>query len=85
VSFLNPLRALLEKMSVGVKLTNIDLQAIKKLYEVRWSAEIRNWKERDTDYCMWLVSCPDVRNCIITETGQSLADTITKLLQRVFK
>lgn len=44
---------------VGVKLSTKDLQAIAKLYEIRWSADIRNWKERDTDYCLWLVSCPD--------------------------
>ena len=70
-------------MSVGVKLTQIDLQAIKKLYEVRWSADIRNWKERDTDYCLWTVSCPDKKNSYITETGTSLADTISTLLERV--
>ena len=69
-------------MSVGVKLTNTDLQAVKKLYEVRWSAEIKNWKERDTDYCIWIVSCSTLKGEFITETGQSLADTIEELLER---
>ena len=72
-------------MSIGVSLTNNDLQAIKRLYNVRWGGQIKNWKERDTDYCLWTVSCPDVKNNNITETGQSLADTITKLLERALK
>ena len=69
-------------MSIGVNLTNEDLQAIKKLYSTRWGGDIKNWKERDTDYCLWIVSCPDKRNQYITETGQSLADTITRLLEK---
>ena len=69
-------------MSIGVNLTNKDLQAIKKLYSTRWGGDIKNWKERDTDYCLWIVSCPDKRNQYITETGQSLADTITRLLEK---
>ena len=72
-------------MSIGVSLTNNDLQAIKRLYNVRWGGQIKNWKERDTDYCLWVVSCPDVKNNNITETGQSLADTITKLLETALK
>ena len=69
-------------MTIGVYLTDKDLQAIKKLYQVRWAADIRNWKERDTDYCLWLVSCPDKNGDYITETGQSLADTINVLLDK---
>lgn len=72
-------------MSVGVTLSVDDLQAIARLYRLRWSGEIKNWKERDTDYCMWFVSCPDSRNSLIIETGQSLANTIDKLLQRALK
>ena len=67
-------------MSIGVTLTDKDLEAIRKLYTIRWSADIKNWKERDTDYCLWIVTCPDQRNTSITETGQSLSDTIERLL-----
>ena len=38
-------------MSIGVNMSEKDLSAIKRLYEVRWSGDIRNWKEPDTDYC----------------------------------
>ena len=72
-------------MSIGITLTDEDLQAIKRLYKLRWGCNIQNWKERDTDYCMWIVSCPDKRNQILIETGQSLAKTIDILLERVLK
>ncbi len=69
-------------MSIGVILTEDDLAAIKQLYILRWSAEIRNWKERNTDYCLWKVSCPDRKGQYITESGQSLAKIIYILLKR---
>mgnify|MGYP001247643782 CR=1 FL=1 len=72
-------------MTIGVNLTNEDLQAVKRLYKTRWGGDIKNWKERDTDYCLWVVSCPDKNNGIITETGQILAEVIEKLLERAFK
>ena len=68
---------------IGVILTKEDLQAIKKLYEVRWSADIRNWNERGVDGCMWIVTSPDKAGNWITETGSSLSKTIDKLLQRI--
>lgn len=70
-------------MSVGVNLSTEDLQAVAKLYAVRWGANIKNWKERDTDYCQWLVSCPNHKNSWISRTGTSLAETITKLLKEL--
>jgi len=70
-------------MIIGVQLTQEDLRAVKKLFKVRWTATITNWKERETDYCMWSVSCPDKKNHHITETGNSLADTINALLAKV--
>ena len=70
-------------ISLGVNLTEEDLRAVKKLYATRWAGDIKNWKERDTDYCLWIVSCPDKNNGIITETGNSLAEVIEKLLKRV--
>lgn len=70
-------------MIVGINLSTEDLYAIAKLYEVRWSAIIRNWKERDTDYCQWIISCPDHRNHWVTHTGTSLAETITVLLKEL--
>ena len=70
-------------MSIGVVLTDDDLVAVRKLYANRWTADIKNWKERDTSYCIWIVTCPNQNNTYITETGQSLADTIKKVLERV--
>ena len=72
-------------MSIGVTLSENDLSAIKRLYEVRWTAEIRNWKETDTDYCLWLVSCPSTIGRILTEAGQCLATVIDKLLIRALE
>ena len=72
-------------MSIGINLTEEDLQAIRILYKVRWSAEIRNWKERETDYCLWKVSCPDSKGHYITEFGPSLVDTINTLLERALE
>ena len=71
-------------MAIGVNLSNADLQAIQTLYKIRWAANIKNWKERDVDGRMWIVSCPNKRNETLTETGYPLADVIYKLLQRVF-
>ena len=70
-------------MIIGIRLSTNDLQAIAKLYAVRWSATIKNWKERDTDYCQWIVTCPDLKGSWITRTGISLADTITELLKEL--
>ena len=72
-------------MSVGVTLPDKDLQAIKRLYETRWGGDIKNWKERGVEGCLWVVSCPDKNNQIITEAGQNLADVIEKLLERALK
>lgn len=72
-------------MTIGVILTDDDLQGIKKLYATRWGGDIKNWKERDTDYCLWIVSCPDKNNGTISETGQGLAEVIERLLERVFE
>ena len=69
-------------MSLGVTLTQDDLKAIRRLFEQRWTAEIMNWKERDTDYCMWFVRCPDKTGQHITTTGQSLATTIDRALSK---
>jgi len=70
-------------MYIGVDVSDKDLEAVKHLYKVRWTAQISNWKERDTDYCMWAVMCPDLQGHFITETGNSLADTIYKLLENI--
>ncbi len=68
---------------IGVELSDGDLEAIRVLYRARWSAELYNWKERGTDYCMWFVRIPDARNRFLVETGQSLEDTIYRLLLRL--
>ena len=67
---------------LGVELSNADLQAIKKLYRVRWTAEIINWKEKGCDGCMWKVTCPDKNNKLIVQYGQVLSDTIEELLKQ---
>lgn len=68
---------------LGVELSNTDLLAIKKLYRVRWTAEITNWKEKGCDGCMWKVTCPDKNNKLIVQYGQVLSDTIEELLKQV--
>ena len=68
---------------VGVNLTKQDLEAIKKIFEVRWSADIRNWKERGVDGCSWMVTCPDKQGNWVTKTGLSLAETINNLLTSI--
>ena len=70
-------------MSIGVELVDEDLEAIRTLYKVRWSANVSTWKERDTDFCLWFVSCPNQQGIFITETGQSLSQTIYRLLEMV--
>ena len=73
---------LIDPITVGVVLTEDDLKAVEKLFKVSWAASIRNWKERGTNYCMWVVSCPDNKNTWITETGVPLVEVISKLLSR---
>ena len=68
---------------VGVQLTQEDLQAIEKLYRVRWNATISNWKEKGCEGCLWRVTCPDLNNHIRTESGLILSDTIEKILEDI--
>ena len=68
---------------LGVELSNKDLLAIKKLYQVRWTAEITNWKEKGCDGCMWKVTCPDKNNKLRVQYGQVLSDTIEDLLKQI--
>ena len=70
-------------MSIGVELSDKDLEAIRYLFRVRWDAEITNWKERGTDYCMWFVKCSDLNEIQVTQNGLSLADTIYELLENI--
>ena len=70
-------------MSLGVELSDEDLEAVRLLYKVRWTATLSVWKERDTDFCMWFVQCPDLNGNHVTETGQSLSKTIHKLLRTI--
>ncbi len=69
--------------STGINLSTDDLKAIEKLFKYRWSASIRNWKERNVDGCQWIVECPDRRNRWQSEVGVSLSNTIDKLLIRI--
>lgn len=70
-------------MSIGVELSDEDLEAVRKLYNVRWMAELKTWKERDTDYCLWFVSCPDLNGNVVKESGNVLSDTIYRLLEKI--
>ncbi len=70
-------------MSIGIELSDDDLRAVRHLYKARWTAQINNWKERDTDYCMWVVMCPDLEGNHVTKTGQSLSQTIYSLLETI--
>ena len=71
-------------MPIGVTLSDKDVEAIKRLYEVRWCANIRNWNEREVDDCMWIGHCPDRTNNIISELGFPLHKVIDRLLDKVF-
>lgn len=71
-------------MPVGVTLSDKDIAAIKRLYEVRWCADIRNWKEREVEGCMWIVQCPDRTNNTVCELGFPLHEVIDRLLDKVF-
>ena len=70
-------------MFPGIELSDQDLLAIKKLYQVRWTAEITNLKEKGCDGCMWKVTCPDKNNKLRVQYGQVLSDTIEELLKQV--
>jgi len=70
-------------MGEGIVLSKEDLKAVATLFKVRWSADIRNWNERDVDGCLWLVACPDVQGNWVTKTGNSLSKTIMNLLKEL--
>lgn len=70
-------------MTVGVELTDEDLKAVRLLYKVRWTAQLNTWKERDTDYCLWFVTCPDLAGNLVSETGNVLSDVIHSLLTNI--
>ena len=70
-------------MEIGVSLTENDIQAVKKLFSLRWSASIRNWKEREVGGCLWMVSCPDMKGSWLTVTNPSLSEAINSLLKQI--
>ena len=65
---------------IGVTLTERDLEAVARIYELKHSVDIRNWKERDMDTCLWFVRCPDSQGNWVTKTGNSLAETIYMMI-----
>ena len=65
---------------IGVTLTERDLEAIARIYELKHSIDIRNWKERDMDTCLWFVRCPDSQGNWVTKSGNSLAETIYMMI-----
>ena len=67
----------------GINLSKADIKAIETLFRYRWSASIRNWKERNVDGCQWLVECPDLSGGWVSEIGPCLSYTIYKLLERI--
>jgi len=70
-------------VSVGIELSDEDLLAVKKLYSVRWSADIRNWNERGVQGCMWFVTCPDRKGNWLIETNSSLHEAIYSILDKI--
>lgn len=68
---------------IGVALDENDLEAIRKLYSIRWWAKISNWKERDCEGCLWGVTIPNDNNHIISAHGNKLSDTIENVLQQL--
>ena len=70
-------------MAEGVELSQEDSEDVAKLFKVRYSAIIRNWNERGVDGCLWFVSCPNLKNEWVTQTGTSLSDTIMNLLKEL--
>tara|TARA_R110002020_G_scaffold54865_3_gene152599 strand:- start:825 stop:1043 length:219 start_codon:yes stop_codon:yes gene_type:complete len=69
---------------LGVFLDSEDLLAIERLYNLRWRAEIKNWKEKGCDDCMWTVTTPNETNYIISERGPKLAPVIDRILEKCF-
>ena len=68
--------------TIGVELSDDDLEALRTLYRLRWTATIHTWKERDTDFCLWFVTCPNAQGEFLIQSGHNLADTIDKLLKK---
>ena len=67
-----------------VFLDSEDLLAIERLYNLRWWAEISNWKERGCEGCLWRVTIPNVNNHIISEHGTKLSEVIDEVLEQCF-
>ena len=65
---------------IGVTLTERDLEAVARIYELKHSVDIRNCKERDMDTCLWFVRCPDSQGNWVTKSGNSLAETIYMMI-----
>ena len=65
---------------VGVTLTQKDLDAVARIYELKHSVQIQNWKEPEEDKYTWSVKCPDTFGNIVSKTGESLADTIYMMI-----
>ena len=65
---------------IGVTLTERDLEAVARIYELKHSVDIRNWKERGIDTCLWFVRCPDSQGNWVTKSGNSLAETIYMMI-----
>ena len=65
---------------IGVTLTERDLEAIARIYELKHSVDIRNGKERDMDTCLGFVRCPDSQGNWVTKSGNSLAETIYMMI-----
>ena len=68
---------------MGVALSDEDLEAVRQLFLLRWTADISIWRERETSQGMWIIKCPNNQGVHISETGLRLCDTIYSLLAQV--
>jgi hypothetical protein len=69
--------------TVGVTLSDEDLQALKKLYSTVWAANVtlRNWKEKGThNFCQWFIELPDKNNHNFTVSNNTLNEAVEKAL-----
>ena len=74
----------MNKGTVGITLTDVELEAVRTLFATVWSSTVtmRNWKEKETDnYCQWQIVLPDRTNRNFTVTDTSLEKAVDVALK----
>ena len=70
--------------TIGVTLTDEELEAIRKLFQTVWSSNVtmKNWKEKGTDNCcQWQIILPDRSIRIFTVMDTSLVKAVDVALK----